>query len=516
MKKQFIIYPFLFAIYPALFLFSHNIEEVSFSQALITIVIMLVFTLLLLSLLKLIFKNDKKSGIVTFIFLVLFYSYSYVWQIGFIRHMYLLLLWGAIFICGAYFIMRTRRDLKNLTTILNIVAFSLIATSFINIITYEVRTKSNWENNPGKSNEDRKIDFIKQKNMTPFRDIYYIVLDGYANSSILNEIYGYDNSEFTDYLIQRGFYVAFNSRANYPTTAISLPSTLNMEYIHRKIEGKKFVYFLANQMTRQSEVMNFLKSKGYKHILISSGRGPTAYNKYADINLGYRSRFYHSEMDEFLMLFAERTILLPFIGKFLANERFTKHNRERVLFTFSELSNIHKIRGPKFIFAHIISPHPPYVFGKNGEMVAKTDFALHGDIWRAKEPYVNQLIFLNKKIKNFIEETLLKSEVQPIIILQSDHGTQLSFYSNDRSDEAFIKPNLTNLRERMRNFNALYLPQGGDSYLYDSITNVNTFRVILNHYFGENYELLKDKCYYYNKREQPYKFFDVTNFTLPD
>ena len=131
MKKQFIIYPFLFAIHPALFLFSHNIQEVSYSQALITIVIMLVFTLLLLSLLKLIFKNDKKAGIVTFIFLVLFYSYSYVWQAGFIRHMYLLLLWGATFICGAYFIVRTRRDLNKLTTFLNIVAFSLIALAFI-------------------------------------------------------------------------------------------------------------------------------------------------------------------------------------------------------------------------------------------------------------------------------------------------------------------------------------------------------------------------------------------------
>ena len=52
------------------------------------------------------------------------------------------------------------------------------------------------------------------------RDIYYIIVDGYASSSTLEEIYGYDNHEFTDYLTERGFYVASESRSNYAKSTL--------------------------------------------------------------------------------------------------------------------------------------------------------------------------------------------------------------------------------------------------------------------------------------------------------
>ena len=35
-----------------------------------------------------------------------------------------------------------------------------------------------------------------------------------------------------------------------------------------------------------------------------------------------------------------------------------------------------------------------------------------------------------------------------------------------------------------------------DTLLYPSISPVNTFRVVLNSYFGENLPLLEDKSYY--------------------
>ena len=48
----------------------------------------------------------------------------------------------------------------------------------------------------------------------------------------------------------------------------------------------------------------------------------------------------------------------------------------------------------------------------------------------------------------------------------------------------------------MRIFNAYYLPEGGNENLYETITPVNTFRVVFNTYFGGRYELLPDKSWY--------------------
>ena len=64
----------------------------------------------------------------------------------------------------------------------------------------------------------------------PF-DIYFIVLDGYGRADILANIYQYNNQPFINKLKVRGFYVAEDSYANYNQTRLSIPSSLNMEYM---------------------------------------------------------------------------------------------------------------------------------------------------------------------------------------------------------------------------------------------------------------------------------------------
>jgi hypothetical protein len=48
----------------------------------------------------------------------------------------------------------------------------------------------------------------------------------------------------------------------------------------------------------------------------------------------------------------------------------------------------------------------------------------------------------------------------------------------------------------------------GDPYLYDSITPVNSFRILFNLYFGTHFELLKDESFF-STWEHPYQFIPV-------
>jgi len=57
--------------------------------------------------------------------------------------------------------------------------------------------------------------------------------------------------------------------------------------------------------------------------------------------------------------------------------------------------------------------------------------------------------------------------------------------------------------------NAYYLPDDGDGLLYESITPVNTFRLIFSSYFNSRYDLLEDNSYF-STYERPYQFVDVT------
>jgi len=249
------------------------------------------------------------------------------------------------------------------------------------------------------------------------------------------------------------------------------------------------------RMTENNKMLNFLKSKGYKFIYFSSAWiGP---NRYADVDIRC------DRSNEFLMVLIETTMLRPF-GKYLIDYDI----RRTVLCSFSKLAEIHRIEGPKFVFAHILPPHSPYIFGANGEVVPKTKLEMEETVQRQKELYLDQLIFVNKRVEILVNEILLNSKIPPVIILQADHGPDLTF--GEPNNDGWDHPNKNMLRERMRIFNAYYLPQGGNNLLYKSITPVNTFRLIFNFYFNTNYELLNDQSYY-STYEYPYRFIKIGN-----
>jgi hypothetical protein len=65
------------------------------------------------------------------------------------------------------------------------------------------------------------------------------------------------------------------------------------------------------------------------------------------------------------------------------------------------------------------------------------------------------------------------------------------------------------LWERTSILNAYYLPNGGSQDLYPTISPVNSFRIVLNTYFGTNLELLPSETYFTSHRPGG-AFIDIT------
>jgi hypothetical protein len=160
-------------------------------------------------------------------------------------------------------------------------------------------------------------------------------------------------------------------------------------------------------------------------------------------------------------------------------------HRQRILFTLDQLGKLGKMSGPKFVFAHIVSPHKPFVFGPNGESVQQDENPLKG--------YRDQVAYLNARMIPLLQQIISDSASPPVIIIQGDHGGVE-----------------TNTEDRLAILNAYYLPDNGSQQLYESITPVNTFRLIFDTYFGGNYELLDDISYF-SSYQQPYKFNTIPN-----
>jgi hypothetical protein len=116
------------------------------------------------------------------------------------------------------------------------------------------------------------------------------------------------------------------------------------------------------------------------------------------------------------------------------------------------------------------------------------------------------LEFLNPQIEQVIEKILSSSRVPPIIIIQGDHGP--AAYLNWSKP-----PRESDLRERMTILNAYLLPGVDTQAISNSISPVNTFKVVFNEYFGTQYDLLPNESYYSSTRA-PYRFMRVPDEVL--
>lgn len=520
-KLNFPIHPFLFAVFPLLSFYSYNIKELTLNVIITPVVIAIISTASLLLALNFLLKNRDKSSMLVTLFILLFFSYGHVhniagdfnyaigkFNIG--TDKFLLPIFVLIFLFGTYLLIKTRRTIQSPTNIINIISIVLVTVSLVNIGLYEFKTDRVSKSVEGDTNKigsgSAQIN-LKKPDTPP--DIYYLIFDRYANNNVLKEFFKYDNTEFTDYLTNEGFYVATESTANYPKTHLSLASSLNLKHltyltseVGKNTSDQKPIF----ELMENNEVSQSLKSIGYKFVYLGNWWEPTRTNKYADVNYN----FFKTGLEaEFGTKFLETTMLSPVIRKVVKKLTWDNKVASSHLYTFDKLKEMPKVKGPKFVYAHMLFPHDPYLLDHNCQRL--TDRISIGDE-KEKEAYLNQLICTNKKIKEVVDEILSKSKKEPIIILQSDEGpfVHSEFRGRPGLGIDWSKLSAEALSIHMQILNAYYLPKVDKSSLRPSTTPVNSFRIIFNEYFKTNLDLLPDKNYIIKDTDHPYYFIEVT------
>lgn len=469
---------------------------VSVEELIIPLFASIAFAILAWFFLKLILKNSKKSGIIVSLFLILFFAYGHIFIyangieiFGFdtSTHIHFIIPFIIIFGVGFFIILRSKRKLDNATKIGNAISITLMIIIAVNIGIFGI------ENLGTPEDSELGVSLSLENKIEEYPDIYYIILDGYANSHTLKNKYDFDNIDFINYLENHNFKIPSKTHGNYPLTFMSLSSSLNMKYLdHQSIQfdSKEKAQTTGQKSINNNEVMRHLKEKGYKIISFDTGSWLTNSIRIADWH-ACGTNYLNSE---FLGMMVRTTMLYPLHVRLLEPDL-----RDGILCIFEELPNLReRTDQPIFVFAHIFIPHPPFIFGANGESVAESLSLTEG--WDG-DAYTNQLQFANKKIKNVLDE-MLSDEYSPVIIIQSDHGP--------RGDLDWENPDSVMIKQVYGIFNAYHLPNGGNNEIYETITPINSFRVVFNYYFDENYELLDDKAYFSNIHDLK-RFDDVTS-----
>ena len=250
-------------------------------------------------------------------------------------------------------------------------------------------------------------------------------------------------------------------------------------------------------LIKRSITRRMLESLGYKTVAFETGYNWTQVED-AEVYLTPKSSKVSllditGGLNSFESLLIKTSAMLIIVDGATALPRFLQLDmnyphqihRERILFTLDQLGKLPSMPGPKFIFAHIVSPHKPFVFGPAGEVVQQEKDDISG--------YRDQVAYLNTRLVPLLRKIISNSSTPPIIILQGDHGGLE-----------------TSEQERMAILNAYYLPEDGSRLLYDNISPINTFRLVFNHYFGTDYDLLEDTSYF-SSYQYPYQYTVIPN-----
>jgi len=502
LKKAKVIHPFLFAIFPIIALFSSNVDLVLPEEIVFPLFSVIIVTFLIWIVLGFLLKNRIKSGFIVSISLILFFSYGHIYILldefqkdSDFSHLVLIIPVLFLFALGSYFFIRTKKPLNNLTKIVNGIAVSLVIISLFGIGEYFI-TESFSQNEIDVESKKIQGNVLQTKKLP---DVYYIIPDSYSSSESVKTVLNYDNSDFTDFLINKGFYVPTLSYSNYAFTQYSIPSTYSMNYVNylTDIKGINSTDKTdLHKISRNNEVIKNFKSEGYTTYNIEAGSSYSRSLKNIDFVLCS-----DSFESDFRALLIQTTILNP-----LQVTLFSDAHRDRILCGFSELKKMaDRNESPKFVLAHFMIPHRPYIFGPTGESIYPKLLTLEdkGRYWNP-ELHLGQLQFFNLKMKEVISK-LIDTDNPPIIIIQSDHGIR----GGDWTEEYKFWPS------RFHNFKAYYFPEVGRDIEFETTTAVNSFRVLFNLYFGYEYDILEDKLYYTNdKSKQPYQFTDVTDIVI--
>jgi hypothetical protein len=336
---------------------------------------------------------------------------------------------------------------------------------------------------------------------------FLVVLDKYTGPRSLRSNFGFDDTQFLQFLEQKGFVVPRTAHANYNHTFLALAAMLNWQYLDTLVAAlgrDNQSWRAAYPVIEDNRVARALKENGYRFIFFPTAFPMTKRNRYADEQLPEPT----NTSREFESVWLRTTILLPvlegvcpFIG--CSSGRYVPESADAMDWKFLRIAELAESRNPVFVLAHLTVPHEPYIYdatcGHRDPYIPERDDGPEAS--QVKAAYVDQVRCTNKKVARLVTDILRRAHRQTIIVLQADHG-----HGRLGHDQPAFKDALPwQVAERTDIFAAYFLPGHPENLLSDSIGPVNAIRAIMRYYYSMPLPSLPERTFW-SSSMYPYAF----------
>ncbi len=489
------IHPPLVALFFVVGVYAANVDMVPLSNLIVPLLVAASFALCTWAIGALAWRDVRRGAVAASGFIVLFATYSFVvtWMSKNLDWIPVLPLWWCLTLVVTFLL-----SWKVVwTKFFNVVSVFLLAVAMAQAMLVILKAGHVASSSGATQGWARPATDSRT-------DIYYIVLDGFGRTDQLARVMGSTDTEFVKGLQSRGFFVAKGSHSNYCQTELSVASSLNFEFIQDLYSTKPTDTSRAplEQLVNNNRAAHALRELGYKSIAVTTGFPPLG-------SLGA-----DTEMDNAPGWTLIETALLQMTPLRTSSALGPMFDQRRRLLNraFEELTSLGPPDlQPKFVIAHILAPHPPFVFGPNGEPERSrhlygfwdgSDYMTYaGTAEDYRVGYSGQAVYVGKRILEIVDAILRNPGPKPVIILQGDHGSKLHLDQN--------RIEKTDLNEVFSNLTAVYGPKSVIDRLYPSVTPVNLFRIVFEGLFNAHLPLKPDESFY-SPFEKPYEFTDVT------
>ena len=526
---RFPFYLWIVSVYPILHLYAANFGMVLEHQVALSVAVMLIAaTLAYLAAIPFI-ANPHKIAFYLSIVSLYFSTSGHLYSIFVLPKS--LLLWNiasAIVlaaIASAFIRFIPLRSYAQFTTPFNLIAAAFLVLQIITLLADSVAADRYVDANSAfyKARENRpSAEKVMDSPVRP--DIYYIIPDGYPSNERLLKDMNFDNSEFTEALRERGFVIAHHAQSNYSSTHHSLATILNMQFFTQNPSELNDLDYLRISIVN-SKVAQELLRLGYTYVQFVSGY--VLPSPIADINRDFalsgpfdistentvvsptrlqdRQTQRITDIDDkvlfrqpFLPIYIDTTslrIVRSQLEKLRLSEEYTPYTgkaAQRFLDTVDEVETIVAMPEATFTIIHLMQPHRPVNFNEAGEIIEQI-------AQPSLEDFYADLRFSNSQFLRMIDTILQNSASEPVIIFQSDHGSD---YRKDIPERPFVLFDV---------FAAYYVPSMFDLAIPKPYTLVNSFALILNQVIDTVFDLQKDKLFELPKGNgAPFEQVDVT------
>lgn len=398
------------ATFSTLFIYFRNIKEVAIKEVLSPFLIFACISGISLLVFAKIMNSKDKSTIFTVALALLLTNYVFIENairkiIHIFKYWHVVIILLFVLIHLAWFIktkINSRELLDTITQVCAIVFLVLILINAIPQIPKGIsKLKAASVNSINQSNQ-----MMPSANLNKNPNIYYLLFDEYSSFDTIKECYDYDNSNLHEFLTNLGFAISDSSHNETIYTDIVMTNILSLGFaVNEQSEDSKKAEYRAN-----SKLFSILEKYGYKIRTLGEtdfiGRPASAV---------FASETAKTiEGDTAASLIMKNTVFYPFYSNVNSEEATNILNT----LGYFQKSDIYQDKGI-FTMMHLTSPHAPFLFDQNGGKVKDSEYAN----WNEKEYYLNQFIFITKKMKETID-SIVSNDPQSIIILQSDHSAR--------------------------------------------------------------------------------------------